>query len=405
MARTSIPISKLDSGRWQVRYRDLDGKQRKRSFEKHAEALSFYTSTKSSLDSGTFIPAERARGGFIAYAEQWAEAQDWKYSTRETFPSHLKRMKPHLGGLRLDQVDTLTLQRLRAALMDKYAVSTSTITLSYATHVMRSAYENGLVARDVTVGVKPPKRRGADAGDRVGPDQVPTHAEVMKMISEAPSPFRAAIALGACGLRIGEVMGVTIDRIHLEQETLTIDRQLQNQDGSMVLTRPKREKVRTIALPDWARVAIDDHLRNEGPFFALRGSPEAEKLLFRGGRSSPMQRKTFYRAAWKPTLRAAGLADNRYKFHSLRHWCASSMLSHHRGSMPLVADYLGDTVETVLRTYTHWLRDQDSHADAILDEVLVGPRSLADSNSKSDDVDVLRLLVPPSRPTGGSLIA
>lgn len=180
---------------------------------------------------------------------------------------------------------------------------------------------------------------------------------------------------GACGLRVGEVMGVTLDRLNTESGTLTVDRQLQNVDGELRLTRPKREKVRTIELPGWAQVTIDTHLELHGPFFPLRGRPDSEALLLRGGRGAPLQRGVFYKSAWRPALKAAELPEDRYRFHSLRHWCASSMLGHPRGSLPMVAAHLGDEVETVMRTYTHWLREQDNHAGVILDDVLHGRHS------------------------------
>lgn len=97
-----------------------------------------------------------------------------------------------------------------------------------------------------------------------------------------------------------------------------------------------------------------------------------------------MHCQSFYKAAWRPALTAAGIPTDRYKFHSLRHWCASSMLSHPRGSMPFVAAHLGDEVETVIRTYTHWLRDQESHAGMILDDVLLGRHSLSENEPELD---------------------
>ena len=53
--------------------------------------------------------------------------------------------------------------------------------------------------------------------------------------TRAPADYRAAIALGATGLRIGEVLGLTADRVDLEHRLVTIDRQLQrigNDDGA-----------------------------------------------------------------------------------------------------------------------------------------------------------------------------
>ena len=69
----------------------------------------------------------------------------------------------------------------------------------------------------------------------------------------------------------------------------------------------------------------------------------------------------------------AGLAKDRFVFHSLRHFCASSLLAE-GAPLAAVAGHLGDTVETVSRTYIHWLRD-DRHVPAkVLDRVLASSR-------------------------------
>jgi integrase len=82
-----------------------------------------------------------------------------------------------------------------------------------------------------------------------------------------------------------------------------------------------------------------------------------------------LRRDQFYDSVWKPALRAAGLAEGRFVFHSLRHFCASTLLAE-GAPITAVAGHLGDTVETVTRTYVHWLRDDRDVPAAVLDRVL-----------------------------------
>ena len=56
-------------------------------------------------------------------------------------------------------------------------------------------------------------------------------------------------------------------------------------------------------------------------------------------------------------------------FHALRHFCASSLLAE-GAPLTAVAGHLGDTVETVSRTYVHWLRDDRDVPAHVLDRVL-----------------------------------
>ena len=58
------------------------------------------------------------------------------------------------------------------------------------------------------------RRRSGDE-DWVTPEQVPTREDGLAILEGAPARFRAAVALGFSGLRVGEVLGLTADRIDL----------------------------------------------------------------------------------------------------------------------------------------------------------------------------------------------
>jgi integrase len=162
---------------------------------------------------------------------------------------------------------------------------------------------------------------------------------------------------------------VTVDRLDLDAGTLLVDRQLQLIDGRLQFKRPKRERTRSIVLPSWARMELRRHRRDHGRFWPLRDGPEEGELLFRGGRGSAMRRDVFYEVAWRPALVGAGLEPDAYVFHSLRHWCASALLAE-GAPITAVAGHLGDVVETVIRTYSHWLRDDRDLPALLLDRML-----------------------------------
>jgi integrase len=232
--------------------------------------------------------------------------------------------------------------------------------MSYAKSIMRSAYLNGRIPADPTLGVKDPKFRAGEPDGVVRPENVPTRSEALVILQHTPARFRAAVALGISGLRIGEVLAVSADRLDLERGYLTIDRQIQRIDKEQMFTTPKAEKVRTIKLPGIADFELRRHLRDH----------QGAGVLFRGERGAyPMRRDQFYNSAWKPALSAAGLAEDRFVFHSLRHFAASSMLAG-GASSPQVAGHLGDTVETVQRVYAHWLRDDRDIPTQVLDRLL-----------------------------------
>jgi len=232
--------------------------------------------------------------------------------------------------------------------------------MKYLKAIMRAAHENRYVPHDPTINADTKRRRNKDA-EKVGPDDVPTRAEVSLLWTSAPARGRAAIAVGTSGLRVGEVMGLSEDRIDLASRLVTIDRQLQRIGNDMEFTTVKGEKPRTIRVPGEVAFELRRHLREQGT--------GVDGLLFVGGRGAKLRRDQFYKSIWKPALVGAGLPADRYVFHSLRHFCASSMLAENVNPMA-VAGYIGDTLETLQRVYAHWTRDDRDVPAEALDRIL-----------------------------------
>lgn len=352
--------------RYLVRWRTPQRKARMQVFDRLVDAKAHKAQVDAAKLAGTYIDAATGRQTFDAFAEEWAAAQDgWKEGTREAWPTIRRRLEPRIGSAPLATIDQLALKRLRGDLAKKYAPKTVTLTMAYATMILRAAYASRRIAHDPTAGLRAKKVRADDQGGHVGPDQVPTRAEALAILAGTPATFRAGVALGLAGLRIGEVLGMTADRLELEHRRVTIDRQMQRYRGESKLTTPKAEKVRTITVPNLVAVELRRHLRDR-----------PEGILFRGLRGTEMMRRDqFYDSAWKPALRAAGLPPGRFVFHSLRHFCASTLLAE-GAPITAVAGHLGDTVETVTRTYVHWLRDDRDVPAEVLDRVLAPPAAL-----------------------------
>jgi integrase len=329
-------------------------------FARKRDADAFASEVESHKNRGTYVDPQLGRQRFAAFADEWAAGQDWKEGTRESWSYIRARLVEHLGDMPLATIDQLTLKATRAALAEDYSRNTVKLTMAYAGMIMRGAVAAGRIGRDPTAGLRAPKVRAGDPDGKVRPEDVPTRGEALAILAAAPAPFRAAIALGLAGLRVGEVLGMTADRLDLPARSVKVDRQLQRIDGALRFTTPKAEKVRTITVPGLVAVELRRHLREH----------QGEGVLFQGGRGAPMLRRDqFYDSGWKPALKGAGLATDRFVFHACRHWCASTLLAE-GAPLTAVAGHLGDTVETVASTYVHWLRDDRQVPADVLDRVM-----------------------------------
>src|SRR5690554_4153839 len=67
---------------WRVRWRDPDGRQRKKSFARKVDADAFRARIEDQLNTGTYVDVAAARQTFQAYAEAWRKAQPVRPNTR-----------------------------------------------------------------------------------------------------------------------------------------------------------------------------------------------------------------------------------------------------------------------------------------------------------------------------------
>ncbi|HEY7009073.1 MAG TPA: tyrosine-type recombinase/integrase [Jatrophihabitantaceae bacterium] len=362
-------IDRLPSGRYRARFRDQYREMQAETFDRVDEAIAWREAGRTAVRRGTFVDRRDAAQPFKTFAAEWIAAHDVKETSRPNIERLIARIVEALGeDTTLEQIDQLAIKRTRVELDKRYAPGTVRVTMSYFAAIMRAAYDNGRIGRDPTVRAHSRSRRRRlddHASGAVGPEQVPTRDEVAEIWQAAPARYRAAIACGAAGMRIGEVLGLHVEQIALDERLVTIDRQMQRIDGRLALTDPKGEKHRTIRVPGAVALELRRHIRDHTTDAGLLfGAPRSGEL---------MERRTFYEVGWWPALVAAGLDARRFKFHGLRHFCASALLAD--GENPAaVAGHLGDSLMTLQRVYAHWLRDdRDVVADA-LESILVVSR-------------------------------
>jgi integrase len=363
--------------RWQARYRDPEGRERSKTFTRKVEAQRWLDQVTADLVTGRYVDPKAGRVTLADFAGQWLEAQTFDAPTRETMESRVRtHILPTLGDVELRHLKPSTVQAWVRSRQIEVAPSYCRLLLSNLSTILSAAVEDGLIPSNPcsASSVKAPRvdRR------RVVPLSVET---VHKVIDCHPDEFRAMPVLGAgCGLRQGEIFGLTVDAIDFLRRVVHVRQQLRLVQNQVVLAPPKGGRERQVPLPDAIAVAVAQHVQRFGtstvtlPWREPAGEQRAVELLFTNRNRGPLTRAYFTHNAWKPALRAAGLERKRENgMHALRHHYASVLLEN-GVSIRAVSEYLGHhDPGFTLRTYAHLMPESEDQARAAIDAALGSP--------------------------------
>ena len=193
----------------------------------------------------------------------------------------------------------------------------------------------------------------------------PLEPEQVRAIAAAMAPrWQALVVAGAAlGMRQGEMLGLTVDRVDFLRRTVRVDRQMVTIAGRAPFLGPVKTagSVRTIPAPQVALDALAEHLAGVGAGDdGLVFSDRDGHALTRPGAGH----------IWRQAAKGAGLEG--VVFHQLRHTAASLLIA--RGlSVPAVARYLGHSPAVCLKTYAHmWASDEEMIRQAMDDGLGVG---------------------------------
>lgn len=146
-----------------------------------------------------------------------------------------------------------------------------------------------------------------------------------------------------CGMRLSELCSIQIDKIR--DDTLTII--------------GKGNKERTVYLNEACLKALNNYLMARDDSKALL---ENKKFLFLSSRNIPINKRTV-EIMIKKHVTNAGLTDDKYTPHKLRHTAATLMYKYGNVDIRSLQSILGHTNISTTQIYTHV--DDDSLRDAV----------------------------------------
>ncbi|MEH3121092.1 MAG: site-specific integrase [Sphingomonas phyllosphaerae] len=370
---------------WIVRYKDGGGVYRQKTFERKKEADKYRTQVEAEMNAGIHRPdAERMTiadlcAKFMDHNhERLADGRIGNARIKDLDTSIRLHILPHIGNMKVASVGLHDLEQWRVKMMQVRKIAPQTARKHVK--VLGEAFEHGRRRR--WLHLNPVPDLVADIrGIAVAPVEQFSVEQIRAVLLElqrssykgihprANAFLRCAVHLATfCGLRIGEIRGLTLDSIDFDRQVLRVRHSLTDWDE---LKGPKTAAGnRTVAIPAHVAALLsmylrDYHVTNE------RG------LLFTQSDGRSIRQNNFHRGTWGPLLFRAGLSADRHSpshhFHALRHFAASWWISC-GWSLPDVAKSLGHSkVDMTLSVYTHALeqRGQDVSAMQATADMLV----------------------------------
>jgi integrase len=271
------------------------------------------------------------------------------------------RMK--LKGLTPTHVRSLYRKKLDSGLAPR-SVNYIHVTLHKA---LEQAVLDGLVPRNVSEGVKAPQVREEEIKP-LSPTQV---RALLAAAREDRLEGLYVLAIHT-GLRQGELLGLKWTDIDFNSGTLSVQRSL---DADGTFNPPKRNKSRrTVKLTLQAMDALRLHRKRQNEERLKAAKWEDHSLVFPNRAGKPMDHNNLYHRDFKSLLKRAQLwsedKDKRFTFHSLRHTCATLLLSKNVNPK-IVQEMLGHaTITQTMDTYSHVMPGMSNVAATALEEAL-----------------------------------
>jgi integrase len=274
---------------------------------------------------------------------------------------------PALGRRKLRELTAGDIRRLYRKMAEK-GLKDRSIEYVHTTlrKSLKAAVVDRLITHNPTDGVKPPKTPAGAAKESkalLNPYQVKA---LLEAASESRFESLYVVAIHT-GLRRGELLGLKWADVDLEAGTLTVRRSL-DVDGTFK-TPKNRAARRTLRLTPRALEALKAHKVCQNAERLQAGSDwQDHGLVFSNTLGRPMNAGNFYRREFQPLLKRAGLADEGFTIHSLRHTFATTLAE--KGVHPSTAQkMLGHSdIRMTLAIYTHVTDDMQDAATAALEE-------------------------------------
>jgi integrase len=223
-----------------------------------------------------------------------------------------------------------------------------------------------LIPRNVATGERPRSSRDRDEVQALSPEQT---RGLLKAASEERNEALYIVAVPT-GLRQGELLGLKWTDVVLDSgKKLSVNRSLKVTPNGLGFGPPKNKASRrSVPLNNTAAAALRAHKLRQNKERLAQARWQDHDLVFPNTHRKPMDHNNLYHREFKALLRKAGLHNQGFTFHSLRHTFASALCNRDVSAKKIQTLMGHSSIIQTMDTYSHLMEDIGGDAVGGLDE-------------------------------------
>lgn len=344
-----MSVKQRKNGKWEVRYRDPEGRNRSKSFRRKRDALAYEDSVRTQMNNGSYqAPTNCTK----SLGEVFQEYLNSKRNLKPKSIEEIRSIWNHIIAPTFEQtrLSTINLERItkwvnQSIYSDQPLTSAYRMNkaLGYLSRILEYAIDLGYISHNPTLKAngKQYKVKNVEKHNKRPPKAL--SLDELKQLANHCGDFKDMVLLmGICGLRWAEIVGLKVNDFSDDCRRLKISRTLSEVGGIFYETTTKTDQFRWIHIPKTIAEMIQQ--RNS--------CKDSQDLVFTNSVGQPIHNSNFRKRIYLPAIRKAQVPL--VTIHDLRHTAASISISSGL-DITSVAQMLGhqDTSMT-LRRYSHY---------------------------------------------------
>jgi len=295
-----------------------------------------------------------------------------KQQSKDDYLMHLNSyIIPRIGSMPLKECKSLNMERFLIELQksgSRKGLPLSASTIEKVGIVLKIgfkyAFKHNLISSNPMDNVRTPKGQEKRVEHILDEDLV----KIRQKWQEIPLAPLFELALNT-GARRGEILALRWSDFDSKTNTISISKTSYRSNGILYENSPKSENsVREIEITQSQSQSLRTHSVRQAEKRLQSGSYwKDSNFIFTNEIGEPL-RSSYVYDMWKRILKESKAGH--HHFHAIRHTHITSLL---QAGVPayVVARRAGDTVGTILKTYAHAVREDDSHCAEVFEGKMV----------------------------------